>query len=77
MKTLIVVLIAELILRGAFFMATKEPPFTVQFSQGRFELRDYPELAVAEVSLNGDRKEAASKGFCLLASCGFGGNTRK
>ena len=58
-------------------MATNEPPFTVHFAQGDFELRDYPALAVAEVSVGGERKEAASKGFRLLAGYIFGGNTRK
>lgn len=58
-------------------MATKEPPFTVQFAQGNFELREYPALAVAEVSVSGERKEAAGKGFRLLAGYIFGGNTRK
>ena len=77
LKPLILVLIAGLILWGAIAMATKEPPFTVQFAQGNFELRDYPALAVAEVSVSGERKEAAGKGFRLLAGYIFGGNTRK
>jgi len=76
MKAIILVLIAGLILWGAISMATKEPPFTVEFSQGNFELRDYPALAVAEVSVSGERKEAAGKGFRLLAGYIFGGNTR-
>ena len=77
LKPLILVLIAGLVLWGAIAMATKEPPFTVQFAQGNFELRDYPALAVAEVSVSGERKEAAGKGFRLLAGYIFGGNTRK
>lgn len=77
LKPLILVLIAGLILWGAIAMATKEPTFTVQFAQGNFELRDYPALAVAEVSVSGKRKEAAGKGFRLLAGYIFGGNTRK
>jgi len=77
MKPLILVPIAGLILWGIISMAVKEPPFTVQFAQGAFELRDYPALAVAEVSVSGERKEAASKGFRLLAGYIFGGNIRK
>lgn len=76
-KLLILVPIAGLILWGAIAMATKEPPFTVQIAQGNFELRDYPALVVAEVSVSGERKEAASKGFRLLAGYIFGGNTRQ
>lgn len=72
MKTLILVSIAGLILWRAILVATKETPFTVHFSQG-----NYPTLAIAEVSVSGDRKEAARKGFCLLTRYIFGGNTRK
>jgi hypothetical protein len=76
LKPLILALIAGLIIWGASSMATKEPPFAVQFAQGNFELRDYPALAVAEVAVRGERKEAAGKGFRLLAHYIFGGNTR-
>ena len=76
MKALILVPIAGLILWGTVSMATKEPPFTVEFSQGNFDLRNYPALTVAEVAVSGERKEAAGKGFRLLAGYIFGGNTR-
>jgi len=58
-------------------MATEEPPFTVAMVEGAFELRDYPALIAAEVSVGGQRRDAASKGFRLLAGYIFGGNTRK
>lgn len=58
-------------------MATEEPPFTVHLAKGEFEVRDYPALVAAEVSVPGDRKDAASKGFRLLAGYIFGGNTAK
>lgn len=58
-------------------MATEEPSFTVSLAKGDFEVRDYPALAVAEVSVAGDRKQAASQGFRLLAGYIFGGNTAK
>ena len=58
-------------------MATEEPPFTVNLAKGAFEVRDYPAMVAAEVSVTGDRKGAASKGFRLLAGYIFGGNTRK
>jgi hypothetical protein len=76
-KLLILVPIIGLILWGASTMAAKEPPFTVEFAQGKFEVREYPALTVAEVAVTGERKEAASKGFRLLAGYIFGGNTRK
>jgi hypothetical protein len=64
-------------LLGTPVMATEEPPFTVNLAKGEFEVRDYPAMVVAEVSVTGDRKDASGKGFRLLAGYIFGGNTRK
>ncbi len=58
-------------------MATPEPPFTVTLSQGACEVRDYPAMVVADVSVTGDRRTAASKGFRLLAGYIFGGYISK
>jgi hypothetical protein len=55
-------------------MATEEPAFTVVLHEGDFEVRDYPALVVAEVTVTGDQKESANKGFRLLAAYIFGGN---
>jgi DNA gyrase inhibitor GyrI len=44
---------------------------------GAFEIRDYPALVVAEVRVTGAQKEAARKGFRLLAAYIFGANRRK
>ncbi len=58
-------------------MAVEEPAFQTVLQDGAFEIRDYPALAVAEVTVSGKQKEAASKGFRLLAGYIFGGNRRK
>ncbi|MEO7935573.1 MAG: heme-binding protein [Dokdonella sp.] len=73
------VLIAVLLLSlfGSPAMAVEEPAFTTVLSDGHFEVRDYPALIVAEVTVNGEQKEAASKGFRLLAAYIFGGNKRR
>ena len=57
-------------------MATAEPPFTVKFHQQQpdIELRSYPALVAAEVTLGSDRDHAANAGFRLLAGYIFGGN---
>jgi DNA gyrase inhibitor GyrI len=55
-------------------MAVEEPPFQVVLHDGVFEIRDYPALVVAEVTVEGDQKQAASRGFRLLAGYIFGGN---
>ncbi len=58
-------------------MAVEEPAFRSVVQDGVFEIRDYPALVVAEVTATGEQKEAASKGFRLLAAYIFGGNRRK
>lgn len=58
-------------------MATEEPKFTSVLREGDFELRQYPPLVVAEVSVAGTSDEASSAGFRLLAGYIFGGNTRR
>ncbi len=54
--------------------AVEEPAFKKVLSDGAFEVRDYPALIVAEVTVTGEQKEAANKGFRLLAGYIFGGN---
>ena len=58
-------------------MTVEEPAFRTVLQDGAFEIRDYPALVVAEVTVTGEQKEAASKGFRLLAGYIFGGNRRK
>jgi hypothetical protein len=58
-------------------MAVEEPAFKSVLQEGAFEVRDYASLIVAEVTVSGDQKEAASKGFRLLAGYIFGGNKRR
>ena len=64
-------------LLGATAMATEEPTFTVSLKEGEFEVRSYPALIAAEVTVTGSRDEASRDGFKLLAAYIFGGNTRK
>ena len=77
MKPLILALLFGLNLLGTPAMATEEPKFTLKTVQGEFEVRDYPALVAAEVTVGGNRKDAAGRGFRLLAGYIFGGNTRK
>ena len=58
-------------------MAVEEPAFKAVFREGAFEIRDYPALVVAEVTVSGDQMAAASRGFRLLAGYIFGGNKRR
>ncbi len=58
-------------------MATPEPSYRATLQEGAIEVRDYPALIAAEVTVGGDRGQAVNAGFRLLASYIFGGNTRK
>ena len=60
---------------GTPAMAVEEPAFTRVLKDGAFEVRDYPGLVVAEVTVAGAQKEAANNGFRLLAGYIFGGNS--
>ena len=62
---------------GGSAMATEEPSYAVSLKDGYFEVRNYPALVAAEVSVSGDRAQASSEGFKLLAGYIFGGNTKK
>jgi hypothetical protein len=64
-------------LLGTPAMAVEEPAFRTVLQDGAFEIRDYPALVVAEVTVTGEQREAASNGFRLLAGYIFGGNRRK
>ncbi len=68
---------ALFLLSGQFAMATEEPTFTSSLKEGDFEVRSYPALVAAQVSVTGTRDEASNAGFKLLAGYIFGGNTRK
>jgi hypothetical protein len=55
-------------------MAYEEPKFQVIETLGAIEVREYAPTIVAEVEVEGDRSEAASKGFRALAGYIFGAN---
>ncbi len=58
-------------------MAAEEPTFAVVLVEGDFEVRDYPALVVATVTVSGSRDEASNAGFRLLAGYIFGGNSSR
>lgn len=58
-------------------MAIEEPKFEVIEKVDAFELRAYKPLIVAEVLVDGDMKQASSKGFKLIADYIFGNNKSK
>ncbi len=69
-------LILILSVLGGPAVAVEEPAFQTVLQDGAVEIRDYPALVVAEVTVTGDQKEAGNKGFQLLAGYIFGGNRK-
>lgn len=55
-------------------MAIEKPDYTVVLTDEKFEIRDYPEMVLAEVTVTGDRDKAANRGFRKLAAFIFGDN---
>jgi hypothetical protein len=62
---------------GGRAMATEEPVYAILHQEGAFEIRSYPASVVAEVSVTGQQRAAAGKGFRLLARYIFGANQRR
>jgi len=56
-------------------MAIEEPKFTLLEKDNAFELRAYAPKIIAEVVVDGNMREASSKGFRLIADFIFGNNT--
>jgi len=50
------------------------PNYKIIRKEGTIELREYPEILVAEVEVEGEREEAVRKGFKALAGYIFGKN---
>lgn len=76
-KTSAFVVSILLLFTGKIAMATEEPAFTIVIDDDAFQVRQYPALVVAETQVDGNRRDAASAGFRILASYIFGGNTRR
>jgi hypothetical protein len=74
MKRVLAWLMIGFTLIGSPALAVEEPKFDVVLKDGAFEVRDYKACIVAEVTVAGDQRAAAYKGFRLLAGYIFGGN---
>lgn len=77
MKRLIFAGLIVVAMLGSAAMAVETPAYKEVLHKGDFEVRDYPALVVAEVTVTGDQKEASGKGFRLLAGYIFGGNKKR
>jgi len=73
-KQILLIALVASSLFGSSAMAVEEAAFKIVLTDGKFEVRDYPALVVAEVTVSGAQKEASNRGFRLLAGYIFGGN---
>lgn len=55
----------------------EEPDYKLVATYGNIEIRDYVPMILAEVETSGERKQAISNGFKILADYIFGNNTSK
>ncbi|HHF7346089.1 TPA: heme-binding protein [Legionella feeleii] len=72
-----IILTMAAILWGPLVSNVEQTKYKVVESFGGIEIRDYSGMIVAEVQVPGDRKDAANKGFRLLAGYIFGENELK
>lgn len=59
---------------GFILMHTEQPTYRVVSSDGDFEVRKYDPFIVAEVKMQGDRKQVLAQGFKMLANYISGNN---
>ena len=58
-------------------MATEEPKYVLLEQSDSFQIRQYPLLIIAEVEVEGDMRQASSRGFQQVADYIFGNNRAK
>jgi len=68
------VLILGAALAGSIMSDVEQAKYEVAEKQDNIEIRDYAPMIIAEVEVAGERKEAISKGFRLIADFIFGNN---
>jgi hypothetical protein len=62
---------------GSIMSRVETPAYEVIKSQGKIEIRQFEPMIIAEVQVQGERTDAISKGFRLLADYIFGNNTTR
>jgi effector-binding domain-containing protein len=60
---------------GPIVSNVEHPKYTLIEHSGNIEIRDYATMIVAETEVTGERREAISKGFRIIADYIFGNNT--
>ena len=71
---MLILFLVLLAMSGTIMSQVNEPKYKVIESNRKIEIREYGPLLVAQVMIEGNRKEAISKGFRILADYIFGNN---
>jgi hypothetical protein len=72
---IVAVVLLSAALWGPIVSNVEQPKYQVVESSGNIEIRDYTPMIVAETEVSGDRLDAISKGFRIIADYIFGNNT--
>lgn len=64
------------VLWGPMASNVENPQYKILSAEGDIEVREYKPMIIAEVLVQGDRKESIGAGFRLLADYIFGNNTK-
>jgi effector-binding domain-containing protein len=72
---IVALLLLSAALWGSIVSNVEHPKYKVAERSGNIEIRDYAPMIVAEVEVKGERREAISKGFRIIADYIFGNNT--
>jgi SOUL heme-binding protein len=72
---IVAVLLLGATLWGPIVNNVEHPKYKVAERSGNIEIRDYAPMIVAEAEVKGERREAISKGFRIIADYIFGNNT--
>jgi hypothetical protein len=76
-RSVVVWLPLLLVVAGGPSMAVERAKYAVELNDPPYEIRDYAPSLVASVHVDGNRGEAVSAGFRILANYIFGGNQPK
>lgn len=74
MVIVVALVVVGLVSWGPIMSNVEQPAYQVVSTEQPFELRMYEPVIIAEVAVKGERKQAISEGFSILADYIFGNN---
>jgi hypothetical protein len=71
----VIALLSAATLAGPIMSNVEQARYTVVKAEGNIQIRDYAPMIVAETEVSGERREAISQGFRIIADYIFGNNS--